>query len=167
MPSWKVIQGSGFAGAQSSLGSGRGRCRRTVLGLLTLVALLLSSRDAGALSPSDLTISAVTPFAAVDSNACASGAGAHAMYLQVNVTNVSAGTVSGLSATLNGIPAAPVSPPSPPAAITLGAGESTQRFIGTLAPGAVGSLYFFVNYPCTLPPAVGSSISYTVQVTDG
>ena len=171
MPSCNVESAdSEIAGAPSSWDARapwRAACGRTVLGVLTLVALLLSSRDAEALSPSDVTISAVTPFAAVDSNNCAGGAGPHAMYVQVNVTNASPGTLSGLSATLNGIPAAPVSPPSPPTAFTLGAGESTQRFIGTLAPGGVGTMYFFVNYPCTLPPAVGSSIGYTVQVSDG
>jgi hypothetical protein len=103
------------------------------------LALLLPPRDAEAVSPGDVTITAVTPWAAVDSNNCAGGSGAHAMYLQVNVANATAGTLSGLSATLNGIPGSPASPPSPPTAFTLDAGESTQRFIGTLAPGAIAT----------------------------
>src|SRR4029079_5603052 len=30
----------------------------------------------------------------------------------------------------------------------------------------IANLYFLVNYPCTLPPTAGSSIAYTVGVSD-
>ena len=111
-----------------------------------------------ALGPGDMTITAITPFAAVDSNTCVGGDGPHAMYIQVNVTNNTAGLLSDVSATLNGFPASAASPPSPPTAFTLDLGESTTRLVGSLGAGATAPLYWFVNYPCALPPAGGSSI---------
>jgi len=108
--------------------------------------------QAAALSGGQVSVSAVTTIAAVDSNNCAGGAGPHAMFLQVRVTNTSGGALSGLTATLNGFPASAPVPPSPPTAFTLDLGETTSRSIGTLANGASASLYWYVNYPCTLPP---------------
>jgi hypothetical protein len=88
------------------------------------------------------------------------------MYIQIKVKNETAGTLSELSAVLNGFPGSVASPPTPPTAFALDDGESTQRRIGTLAAGESASLYYFVNYPCALPPAAGSSISYTLTVAD-
>ncbi len=143
---------------------------RLVLFLLLVLAAippgLCGSSAAHALSPGDVTITAITPFAAVDSNNCAGGSGPQAMYLQVDVTNNTAGTLAGLFATLNGFPASAASPPTPPTAFTLDLGESTTRLIGPLTAGGITHLYWFVNYPCTLPPAAGSSINYTVTVSD-
>jgi cysteine-rich repeat protein len=123
--------------------------------------LFCPATTASGLSPGNVTITGITPFAAVDSNNCA-GSGPHAMYLQVNVTNNTAGTLTGVTGTLNSFPASAPVPPDPPTAFTLDLGESANRTLGSLAAGATGNLYYLINYPCT----IGASINYTVTVGD-
>src|SRR2546423_11721172 len=60
---------------------------------------------ASALSPGAVAITAITPIAPLDSNdPCGTGQKAvpQAMYIQVNVTNTTSGTLTGLTATFNG-----------------------------------------------------------------
>ena len=134
----------------------------SLLLILSLALGVMAGRPAGTQAVSGLTFTAVTPFAALDSNTpCA--AGPRSMYVQVNVTNNSGSTLNNLTATLNGI-AVNADPLNPSATLfLLDNGEVTTRYIGTLANGATFPLYYFVNYPCT----IGASINYTVTVSDG
>jgi hypothetical protein len=124
------------------------------------IALLARFDVCFGLNTGDVTITAITPFAAIDSNNC-SAAGPHAMYVQVNVTNNTAASLSNVQAVVSGFGSSAASPPSPPTAFTLDYGESASRFVGTLSAGSTTALYWYVNYPCT----AGSSISYTVTVS--
>ena len=83
--------------AMALLSGARRKARRpngSILLALVSCVCLLGARAARALSSGDVTISAITPFAAIDSNNCAGGDGPHAMFLQVNVTNATAGTLA-------------------------------------------------------------------------
>ncbi|KAB8140884.1 DUF11 domain-containing protein [Chloroflexia bacterium SDU3-3] len=114
-----------------------------------------------ALSSGDLTFTLVTPYLTQDSNnSCA--AGPKAMYIEVLVTNPAGGTgaITNLTANLSAFAGA--------AGVVLDSGESSSRYIGTLADGASFPLYFYVNYPCQAgsnPPALTSA--FTVTVNDG
>ncbi len=112
-----------------------------------------ASRPARALTAGQVSITAITTVAVIDANfPCTQGPSA--MYLQVNVTNTSGGTLSGVMAALSGFPTN---------GFALGTGETTTRTIGAMAPGAVARLYWFVTQPCvTTDPAA----NYSVTVSD-
>jgi hypothetical protein len=67
--------------------------------------------------------------------------------------NTSASTLAGLSASFGGF----TSP-----AFALANGELANRYIGTLAPNATASLFWYVDYTCT----IGIASNYTVVVAD-
>jgi uncharacterized protein (UPF0333 family) len=77
------------------------------------------------------------------------------MYLQVNVTNPpgGAGTLSEVYVDFDGFS---------DATFNLAAGESATRYLGTLADGEAASLFWYVDYPCT----IGTTTTYTVTVSD-
>jgi uncharacterized repeat protein (TIGR01451 family) len=115
---------------------------------------LLAPSSAHALT-SGVTITSITPFAALDSNnSCLQGP--RAMYLQVNVTNTTSGTLTGLSANINSFSNS---------SFTLDSGESATRYIGSLAAGQTTSLYWYVNYPCTSNSTFPTT-NYTVTLSD-
>jgi hypothetical protein len=124
------------------------------------VAMLVRIDVCFGLSPGNVTITPITPYAAIDSNNCSGPEGPHAMYLQVNVTNNTAAALTNVQAVLNGFAASTASPPNPPPSFALDHGESASRFVGALGAGATAALYWYVNYPCS------GSINYTVTVSD-
>ena len=123
-----------------------------VVFLATLAGALIFPASTDALGGS-ASFKGVTPFATLDSNN-AVASGPHAMYLQVNVTNTSGTTMTNLSATFNGFVNTAVA--------SLGTGESTSRYLGTLAPNAVAKLYWYVTYTTT----IGASTNYSVTLSD-
>lgn len=131
-----------------------------VFSVLALGAVRVSPTYA--IGPGDVTFTAITPFAAQDSNNSCGPSGPRAMYLQVNVTNPvggSAGNLANLTATISGF--------TGPAGVTLDAEESPTRYIGTLADGATTQLYYYINYLCQAgsnPPSISST--YTVSISD-
>jgi uncharacterized repeat protein (TIGR01451 family) len=118
-----------------------------------LLAWFLATAATGyALSSGEVSISGITPYAALDSNnACTQGP--RAMFMQANVKNTSAATLAGLSASFGGFTST---------AFALAGGESAYRYIGALAPNATASLFWHINYTCT----IGVSANYTVSVAD-
>jgi uncharacterized repeat protein (TIGR01451 family) len=102
-----------------------------------------------------VTITSITPFAALDSNnSC--GAGPRAMYLQVDVQNTTGIPLTDLSANINSFSNS---------AFTLDAGESATRYIGNLGAGKTTSLYWYVNYPCQ-SGRIFPNTNYTVTLSD-
>jgi len=75
------------------------------------------------------------------------------MFVQANVKNTSASTLAGMSASFGGFTST---------AIALAPGETTYRYIGSLAPNASAALFWYVNYTCT----IGIASNYTVSVAD-
>src|SRR5215470_7401293 len=107
------------------------------LQILVVLMLWLSVIPASVHAITGLTFTVITPYAVLDANNCATQ-GPRAMYIQVDVTNNSGGTLSNLTATFDGFSAA---------GFTLDTGESPTRYIGTLANGATFPLYYYINYP--------------------
>jgi trimeric autotransporter adhesin len=110
---------------------------------------------AHAVTSAQVQITAVTPFALVDSNnACTQGP--TAMYVQVNVKNTSLTTLTNLSANINTFT---------DSKFKLSTGELPDRFIGNLAPNATASLYWFVSY-CHSGNTTGQFTNYSVTLSD-
>jgi trimeric autotransporter adhesin len=110
---------------------------------------------AHAVTSAQVQITAVTPFALVDSNnACTQGP--TAMYVQVNVKNTSLTPLTNLSANINTFTNSK---------FKLSTGELPDRFIGSLAPNATASLYWFVSY-CHSGNATGQVTNYSVILSD-
>jgi uncharacterized repeat protein (TIGR01451 family) len=129
--------------------------RAIVSGLLLstgLAIVLATAATAYALNASAVSITGITPFAALDSNNSCT-AGPRAMFVQVNVKNISAAALTGISTKLGGFTNAQ---------FALASGEQTDRYIGVLAAGATASLFWYVDYPCTIDVAT----TYTVGVVD-
>lgn len=124
---------------------------------LIVGALMLYSVPVAHAAP-NVTITQITPFLTQDSNnSCA--AGPKAIFLQVDVKNISASPLTNLSASISSFAGT--------AGVTLASGESATRYIGTLAASATAHLFWYINYPCQAgsnPPPLTST--YTVAVTD-
>jgi uncharacterized repeat protein (TIGR01451 family) len=124
------------------------------LGIAPLCILLPTA--AHAVTSGQVQVTAITPFAAIDSNnACTEGP--TAMYVQVNVKNTSSTTLTNLSANINTFTNSK---------FKLKTGELPDRFIGNLAPNATASLYWFVSY-CESGNADAQATNYSVTLTDG
>ena len=117
------------------------------------VVFLMNAAATYALSAGEVSVTGITPFAALDSNSPCS-AGPRAMFVQANVKNTSASTLAALSASFTGFTGA---------GFALAPGESPNRYIGTLAPGATASLFWYTDYTCT----IGVATSYSLVVADG
>src|SRR5438128_677130 len=98
----------------------------TSLALLLVLLSAVAPSPAYALSSGQVAITAITPFAALDSNNCGA-AGPRAMHVQVDVENTSGGTLSNLSANISSLSGS---------GFAFGSGESTYRYVGTLANAA-------------------------------
>ena len=136
-----------------------------IIVLAVIVAVLASAvntQNVQALS--GLTITAITPYATLDSNSSCTD-GPRSMFIQVRVTNTSGGTLNNLTATLDFATSTPGG--SHTGNWQLDSGESPTRYIGTLAAGASANLYYFVNYPCEsvggVPPEITKNYSMTVS----
>lgn len=78
-------------------------------------------------------------------------AGPRAAYVPFRVTNTSASTVTGLTASISIVGAV----------ADLGAGQAARQYIGALAPGETRHLYWFVSYDCTIDQSAGVTLSVT------
>ena len=140
-----------------------------ILRLFTAISMALSwvatipATPAAALS--GITITAITPYATLDSNgSCVDGP--QAMYIQVDVHN-SGATVNNVVATLTF--------PTTPGGTgftgdwRLDSTESPTRLIGTLTSGATAHLFWFINYPCESGGGHPTPIpmNYSVKVDNG
>lgn len=123
------------------------------IALAVLVTVFLMNSAPGyALTAGEVSVTGITPFAAVDSNnGCAIGP--RAMFVQANVRNTTLAPLAAVSASFGGFTST---------AFALAPGETASRYIGTLAPNATASLFWFVNYTCT----IGIPSTYTVIVAD-
>src|SRR5215831_2992716 len=106
-----------------------------------------SFRPAHALTAGQVSLTLITPIAVIDANApCKSATGASGpsgMYLQVDLTNTSGGTLTGVNATL-----VFTTPKADAYGFQLGTGENPVRQIGTMANGAVDHLFWYIDQPC-------------------
>lgn len=131
-----------------------------LLGLCAIIAslgLFARPTQVMALSAGQISFSLITPFMLQDSNnSCVQGP--KAMYIQIDVTNTSGTTLTNLSANINAFAGA--------AGVTLDSEESPTRYIGTLAPGGVAHLYYYINYACQAgsnPPPLSSTFTVTIS----
>lgn len=129
----------------------------SISGLFLVVAAIsfMAMTPGAAYAAPGVTIGAVTPYALVDNQAstCTADTSPHAMYLQVNITNTSGSTLMNVQATLN----------FTTTGFALAGGQPATIYLGTLAPGAVVPVFWFVTYPCTYATAG----NYLVSVADG
>ncbi|MBM3128104.1 MAG: DUF11 domain-containing protein [Chloroflexi bacterium] len=125
-----------------------------VLCLIVAAMLYALAMPSVAHAAPGVTIASITPYALVDNQAtnCTNNTTPHAMYLQVNITNTSGSTLTNVQATLG----------FSTAGFALAGGQAATIYLGTLAPGEVRPVFWYVTYPCTY----GTVGNYTVSVTD-
>jgi hypothetical protein len=124
------------------------------LGLIAAIVLFAIVAPGTVHAAPGVTIQAITPYALVDNQAsnCTNNTTPHAMYLQVNITNTSGSTLTNVQATLS----------FSTSGFELAGGQAATIYLGTMSPGEVKPVFWFVTYPCTYD-TVGN---YTVSVTD-
>ena len=124
---------------------------RYIIFAVALLILILPQAVFG-LSAGQVSVTLITPFMSLDSNnPCVQGPSAG--FMQVNVTNTSGVTLTGVSATLSAFNNSN---------FVLDTGESPTRYIGTLPAGATARRFYFVTYVCT----TGATSTFTVTVSD-
>lgn len=133
--------------------------------ILGIVAILVTTvfqpgpvklNTALALSPGSVSISLISsPTLVSDSNNCPT-AGPTAAYVGFKVTNTTGSTLTNLSATLSGFTSG----------FALAGGQAGTLYIGTLAPGASTTVYYYVSYPCATNKNSPTD-TLTLTVSDG
>ncbi|HEX8211994.1 MAG TPA: hypothetical protein VF584_17590 [Longimicrobium sp.] len=119
--------------------------------ILFAVAFALLAFAPGAWAAPGVSVTMVSsPRLTLDSNTPCTGP--QAAYVSFQVTNTSGTTQTNLRSTISGFAGG----------ITLAGGQAAGQWIGTLAPGASRTLWWFVSYPCTF----GISNALVVSVSD-
>lgn len=119
--------------------------------ILFAVAFALLAFAPGAWAAPGVSVTMVSsPRLTLDSNSPCTGP--QAAYVSFQVTNTSGTTQTNLRSTISGFAGG----------ITLAGGQAAGQWIGTLAPGATRTLWWFVSYPCTF----GISNALVVSVSD-
>ena len=119
--------------------------------ILFTVAFALLAYAPGAWAAPGVSVTMVSsPRLTLDSNSPCTGP--QAAYVSFQVTNTSGATQTNLRSIISGFAGG----------IALAGGQAADQWIGTLAPGASRTLWWFVSYPCT----VGISNALVVSVSD-
>ncbi|HEY0035886.1 MAG TPA: hypothetical protein VGB66_04315, partial [Longimicrobium sp.] len=119
--------------------------------ILFTVAFALLALAPGAWAAPGVSVTMVSsPRLTLDSNSPCTGP--QAAYVSFQVTNTSGATQTNLRSTISGFAGG----------IALAGGQAAEQWIGTLAPGASRTLWWFVSYPCTF----GISNALVVTVSD-
>lgn len=134
--------------------------------LITLITLgsasigLFEPNAANALSSGQVSIQLATdPLLVVDSNYCSSNQGPRAGYVGFTITNTSGITINNLEADINGMTNG----------FSFAGGQISRQFIGSLAPGASRTVYWYTQYAINCSGGGGftpTSSTLTVVVKD-
>jgi len=119
--------------------------------ILFTVAFALLALAPGAWAAPGVSVTMVSsPRLTLDSNSPCTGP--QAAYVSFQVTNTTGTTQTNLRSTISGFAGG----------IALAGGQAAGQWIGTLAPGASRTLWWFVSYPCSF----GISNALVVSVSD-